>query len=155
MENSAVNKARPSIHKILAHSYATHFLFFLLGIVLDLWLGFKIFSGELPLILGFLLLGAGTALILWAQGTSKNMNKENITKETFCRGPYCYTRSPTHWGLFFLTLGFGILTNAIFVVILSIAAFVISKLTFLNQEEKLLAFKYGEPYMEYKRSVKM
>lgn len=152
-ENNGV--AKPSVHKVLAHSYATYFLFLLIGVTLDLVFKLKIFSGIATISWGYVFLVAGTFLIFWAQKTSRNLKKENINKETFSHGPYKYTRSPTHWGLFFLMLGFGMVANAVFVVVTSFISFIFTKLTFLNKEEKILADKYGLPYLEYKRSVKI
>jgi protein-S-isoprenylcysteine O-methyltransferase Ste14 len=146
---------KPSVHKILAHSYAATFMFFLVGVCLDLFLSIKIFNSEGVTSVGFVLLAFGTFLIIWAQKTSRNLKKEIITKETFSQGPYSITRSPTHWGLFLATIGFGIVVNAFFVVLLSLVSFIFTKLTFLKEEEKLLATKYGEPYMEYKNSAKI
>jgi len=104
--------------------------------------------------IGFVFLALGTFLILWAQTTSRHLKKENITPETFCHGPYCYTRAPTHLGLFLLMLGFGFISNAFFVILLTLFAFFIGKLVFLDKEEKILAEKYGAPYLEYKKMVK-
>ena len=83
-----------------------------------------------------------------------HLNKENMNKETFCNGPYRYTRIPTHFGLFFLMLDFGVIVNSLFIVILSVISFIIIKLTFIKKEEKILTEKYGTPYLEYKNSVK-
>jgi len=105
--------------------------------------------------LGGSLIVLSSILIFWAQGTSRNLKKENITKETFCKGPYCYTRSPTHWGLFFLMIGFGIITNAIFVILTTLISFLVSRFIFLEKEERILAEKYGTPYLEYKKAVKL
>jgi protein-S-isoprenylcysteine O-methyltransferase Ste14 len=79
---------------------------------------------------------------------------ELVTKETFCRGPYCYTRSPTHFGLFLLIIGFGFVLNAFFVVLFTFFCFLITKITFVKKQEKLLEEKYGTAYTEYKKSVK-
>jgi protein-S-isoprenylcysteine O-methyltransferase Ste14 len=143
------------VHRILAHSYSMYFLLFLTGVILDGIFDVRIFSGQVPVWVGFGFLVLATLLIVWAQGTSRNLKIENLTKETFCRGPYCYTRSPTHWGLFFLMLGFGLVSNALFVVVLTVLAFIITRLTFLKKEEDALAHKYGSPYLEYKKSVKL
>ncbi|MEX2052273.1 MAG: hypothetical protein WD991_01080 [Candidatus Paceibacterota bacterium] len=143
------------VHRVLAKSYSMYFLLFLVGVTLDLIFRFRIFETMILLPLGFILLGAATILILWAQYTSRNLDKGNISKETFCRGPYCYTRSPTHWGLFFLMLGFGILANALFVIVTTLISFVISKSVFLKKQEDMLAHKYGMPYLEYKKAVKL
>lgn len=105
--------------------------------------------------LGFAFLGFATALVVWAQLTSRNLEIANISKEAFQRGPYRGTRTPTHWGLFLMMLGFGIVSNELFVIVFSFLAFLLTKLIFVKKEEDLLAKKYGEPYLEYKRSVKL
>ncbi len=82
------------------------------------------------------------------------MQKENLSKETFLRGPYKYTRGPTHLGLFFLILGFSLATDTIFVFVFAFLALVITKFTFLDKQEKILEEKYGSHYTEYKKTVK-
>ncbi len=142
------------IHRILAHSYFMYFVLFLVGVALDLIFRFKLFTGRGMVSTGFVFLVLATMLILWAQRTSRNLKTQNLTAETFCRGPYCYTRSPTHWGLFLLMLGFGIIANAFFVVLFTVISFAVTKFIFLKKEEAALAAKYGQPYLEYKKIVK-
>jgi len=144
-----------SVHVILAHSYLFYFILFVIGVVLDVVFRIKIYNNSLTILSGVILLILGSGLILWAQKTSKKLPSENLTKESFCRGPYCYTRSPTHWGLFLLTLGFGVMANAFFIVISTIIAFVITKFIFIREEESALEEKYGTPYLEYKKKVKL
>jgi protein-S-isoprenylcysteine O-methyltransferase Ste14 len=142
------------VHQILAHSYMTHLLLFLAGVVLDLIFNFKFFSSSFWAPFGVYFLILGTVLIIWAQKTSRGLNRCNVSKETFSQGPYRYTRVPTNFGLFFLVLGFGLITNAFFVVLSSFISFLVSKFVFLDKQEKILALKYGAPYLEYKKSVK-
>lgn len=142
------------LHMTLAHSYALYFFFFLLSVYLDFIFQVKIFQNEFAVPIGIAFLIWATFLIFWAQHTSRNLDKGNITKETFCRGPYCYTRSPTHWGLLLLLLGFGLISNAFFVVLFSVASFFISKFIFINAQEKILEEKYGAAYTEYKKAVR-
>lgn len=145
-----------NIHRLLAHSYATYFILFLIGVTLDIIFRFTIFKHSYMMIMGVVLLLLATALILWAQKAGRDLKKvKEVKTETFCHGPYCYTRSPTHWGLFFLMIGFGIIINAVFVVLTTLISFFISRFVFLNKEEDLLAEKYGTPYIEYKKQVKM
>ncbi len=144
---------KQSVHKILAHSYAMHFGLFIFGVVLDVVFGLKVFTNSVLVSLGIILLVFGSILIPWAQYTSHRLKKENITKETFCHGPYCYTRTPTNFGLLFVTLGFGLIINAFFVMVFSLVSFVFAKFVFLKKEEQLLVLKYGAPYLEYKKSV--
>ena len=145
---------RQSVHRVLAHSYSAHLLLFLVGVVLDIIFQFKIFNDFMLMPAGALLLMLGTVLILWAQSTSRHLDVSNGTKETFLGGPYRFTRTPTNFGLFFLVLGFGIVANALFVILSSLVSFFIAKFVFLKKEEQLLAEKYGAPYLEYKKSVK-
>lgn len=142
------------IHHLLAHSYSVYFIFFLIGIALDVVLDGHIFKSQVFSWIGAGLLFLATVLIFWAQHTSRHLHKRELSKEAFCRGPYCYTRSPTHWGLFLMMLGFGLVANAFFVVVLTIVAFLIAKITFLRKEEEALEERYGTPYTEYKKSVK-
>jgi protein-S-isoprenylcysteine O-methyltransferase Ste14 len=146
---------RNRIHRVLAHSYAMYFILFLVGVTFDFIFRLKIFSGFVTVPAGVVLLMLGTLLVFWAQKTSHRLDKNTMSKETFCKGPYCYTRSPTHWGLFFLMLGFGIIANAVFVVLTTLLSFLISRFVFLDREERILVEKYGTPYLEYKKSVRL
>jgi protein-S-isoprenylcysteine O-methyltransferase Ste14 len=144
-----------NVHRVLARSYSVYFILFLAGVVFDIVFQIRIFSNPRIQIIGAIFLALSTLLIFWAQNTSRNLDTNHLTKETFCRGPYCFTRSPTHWGLFILMLGFGIIANALFVVIFTVISFIITKTVFLKKEEEILADKYGAPYREYKQAVRL
>ncbi len=155
---SVINQKNPRqhrVHKILAHSYTMYFILFLAGVGLDIFFKFEIFSNPIWASVGIILLVFASILIFWAQKASRNLDIKNVTKETFCKGPYCYTRSPTHWGLFFLILGFGIIANAAFVILSTLISFIISRWVFLEKQENVLAEKYGATYLEYKKTVKL
>jgi len=154
MENEIQNKYKNKVHQILARSYTTYFVFFLMGVYLDIMLRFKVFISSVVVPIGFLFLVLGTILAVWAQKTSRNLDTKNLTKEVFCNGPYRFTSTPTNFGLFFLMLGFGMVANSLFIMVCSCIAFVIARFFFLEQEEKVLAEKYGTPYLEYKKQVK-
>lgn len=149
------NLHKNKVHRILAHSYLFYFVSFLIGLFLDFVFPIEIFKGITITSIGFIFLVFGTFLIVWAQGSSRTLQKENMTKETFFHGPYRYTRSPTHYGLFFLMLGFGIMVNALFIIIFSVFSFFVTKFIFIKKEEQILTEKYGAPYLEYKRIVKL
>src|SRR3989344_6524605 len=145
---------RGRVHRILAHSYTLYFALFLVGVCLDIIFRFKIFASSTMVPIGIILLAIASLLIFWAQKTSRNLDIANMSVESFRKGPYRYTRNPTHWGLFFLMLGFGIIANAVFVILSTLVSFLISKLYFLRKQENILAIKYGAPYLEYKKRVK-
>lgn len=143
------------IHSILAHSYSSYFIFLIIGAVLDVLFPLRILKDTLVISLGFVFLVLASALIFWAQRTTRNLHtKGSLSKEDFCRGPYCYTRTPTHWGLFLLTLGFGVVANAFFVVVSTILSFAVSKAIFLKKYEEALEEKYGDSYRQYEKEVK-
>lgn len=148
-------ESKDGVHGILAHSYSAYFISFLVGVLLDLILKLKIFNFDLMEEVGIFMIILASLLIFWAQKTSRNLKIEDLKKENFSKGPYAFTRSPTHWGLFFLTLGFGIMTGAVFVVISTIVSHIISRFIYLKKEEMILEKKYGAPYLEYKKSVKL
>jgi len=139
IENKKLNG---SVHAVLAHSYMAYMASFLLGFLLHV------------IFLGFSFLFFATLLIFWAQNTSRALDKSNISKETFCQGPYKYVRMPTHFGLFLLIFGFGLLINSFFIILFALISLVANKLIFIKKEEDLLSNKYGSPYLEYKKSVR-
>ncbi len=143
------------IHTILAHSYSFYFIAFLVGLFFDFIFKFKIFTHPIVILIGFILIIFSSILIFWAQNTSRNLKSKILTKDDFLIGPYRFSRSPTHWGLTFLMLGFGFLVNGFFVIFLTIISFFITKFIPLKEEEAILAQKYGEPYLEYKKLVRV
>ncbi|MES2023484.1 MAG: DUF1295 domain-containing protein [Patescibacteria group bacterium] len=143
-----------SHHKVMAHSYVFYFVLFLLGIFMDLVFPMKIFKHDSLISVGVVVLVLATILILWEQKTARKLSKENINKESFLHGPYRYTSSPAHLGLFLLMFGFGMIVNGFFIMLFSVISFVISKFSFIKKTEKMLVEKYGEHYAEYKKSVK-
>lgn len=154
----SINQKQPReyrVHKILAHSYTLYFALFLVGVCLDFTFKFKIFTSSTMVPIGIVFLIFASFLIFWAQKTSRNLDIKNLSKESFYQGPYRYARSPTHWGLFLLMLGFGIIANALFVILSTLISFLISRFVFLRKQENVLALKYGTPYLEYKKSVKL
>jgi protein-S-isoprenylcysteine O-methyltransferase Ste14 len=125
-----------------------------MGFFLDIIFPIKIFESVLVRYFGVLVVLFATFLIFWAQRTSRNLDKSNLTKESFQKGPYNFTRGPTHLGLFLLIIGFGFVANTIFVIFFTVVAFFITKLVFLKEQEMLLEERYGDPYREYKKSVR-
>lgn len=145
-----------AVHVVLTHSYFMYLLAIIFGLILD-----KVFNTAYDshtfAIAGFVTMILGSLLIYWAQHTTNCTKKEvvsGIKKERdFERGPYKYSRNPTHIGLSLLTLGFGLLAGSLFVVVLMVVTFMLTKLVFLHQEEDILERKYGQAYCEYKAKV--
>lgn len=111
--------------------------------------------------LGLSILILGTFFVLWAQNSSRKTKAKRIHPDKeisstgFIKGPYKFFRSPTHIGIFILSLGLAFLVNSVVLVISSILAFVFTKVVFIPKEEKMLKEKYGEAYEDYKRKVRI
>jgi len=151
------NQDKSTVHYILLHSYLMFLVAVIFGVILDTIFREKIFSNEIYQNIGFFMMIIGPMFIYWAQRTSKNYKQKAKRKElknTFGLGPYKYLRSPTHFGLFIMTLGFSLVINSLFGVILTIFAHIVTKVFFLKKEEVILERKYGEIYTEYKKRVK-
>ena len=145
------------VHFILVNSYLVFLFAIVLGVIADTFFKEKIFSDNIYQYVGFSMLFISSIIIYWAQSTSGNYQKRISKKDgrsEFEFGPYRFLRSPTHFGLFIMTLGFSLIINSLFSVVFIIIAYFITKLFFLRKEEKLLENKYGEVYREYKKKVK-
>ncbi|MES2930429.1 MAG: methyltransferase [Patescibacteria group bacterium] len=145
------------VHIVLSYSYVMFLMAVVAGLVLDLVYHITIFSGPFYSYAGFIMIVAGSYLVYWAQSTSrctKEEMKKGLTGRDFERGPYKYSRNPTHLGLTLMTLGLGLILHSFFSVVCIIVASVISKFIFLKKEERLLEKKYGQTYCEYKRKVR-
>lgn len=153
-ENIKNNIKKLNIHKILAHSHAMQFVLFLFGVFLDFVFKIRVFANFSLVGAGVSILIFGSILIFWAQYTSHHLSKENITKESFRKGPYRYIKNPTNFGIFFMMLGFGLIANSFFIILFSIVSSLIAKFVYLDKEAKILIAKYGAPYLEYRKSIK-
>lgn len=146
------------VHTVLGHSYLVYFATLLLGLLIDTKFALRF---QLPFLtsIGFVLLFVGPALILWAQHTSHKLAVKQITinpttlVRDFLKGPYTFSRSPTHLGLFLMIIGLGFLFNSISIVATTILAFILTKYIFVPKQESLLGEKYGEEYRAYKKQV--
>jgi protein-S-isoprenylcysteine O-methyltransferase Ste14 len=143
------------IHVSLSYSYLIHLFVLIVGVILDLLFPVKIFHDSVMIFIGTMSMVFASILILWAQLSSNDLlAKEVVNPLHFCRGPYCYTRTPTHWGLFLAVMGFGFIINSFFVIVLTFLSFFITKFTFVKKQEEELEKKYGDAYREYKKIVK-
>jgi len=154
------NNPQKPIHKvtvnhILTHSYSVFLFGLALAILLDSFFPIRTIPKYLLAPAGVALMILGPLLILWAQRTSGKLRlkKETLTKEDFKKGPYAFTRGPTHLGLTLLVMGFGVVSNSLLIIAIGILSYFVSKRIFLKEEEELLAKNYGEEYLRYQQEV--
>jgi protein-S-isoprenylcysteine O-methyltransferase Ste14 len=157
MKNQYEKARAGMVHFILSQSYIVFLLAVVIGITLDLILHISIFSDPFYSYAGFIMIILGSILAYWAQSTSRCTKKEmekGLQERDFERGPYRYSRNPTHLGLTLMTLGLGFILHSFFSVVAIVIAALITKLIFIKKEEKLLEAKYGKTYCEYKKKVR-
>lgn len=144
------------IHFSLSFSYFMFLSAVVLGVVFDLIFPVNILKGVTPQYIGFLMIVLGSLFVYWAQYTSRRPKNYEIRERVladFEHGPYKYMRTPTHFGLFVMTLGLGLIINSPFSIIFIIIGHMLSKLIFIKKEEELLEKKYGQVYTDYKKKV--
>lgn len=153
-EEKINNSKSKTVHFILLHSYSVFLFAIILGLFLDPILKKKLFSDDIYQTVGFIIIVIGSILILWAQNTTGINKKVDDARSYFNRGPYKYIRSPTHLGLFIMTLGFSLVINSFFSLILTFMAYIFTKFLFVKKQEQILERKYGEIYTDYKKKTK-
>jgi protein-S-isoprenylcysteine O-methyltransferase Ste14 len=146
MEPTAASK-KPTIHIVLARSYLAYFVFSLLGLFADTFIGFTTPSeyGNWIAIGCFVI---GSLLIWWAQATSSAVSEHPY----FERGPYRYMRNPTHIGIMLLVAGYTAVSGSVVFLLVTLVGYLISN-KFFKKYESLLHDEYGAEYKNYKKEV--
>jgi protein-S-isoprenylcysteine O-methyltransferase Ste14 len=105
---------------------------------------------------GCALLGIG--VMLGAIGLFKRTGQDpkpwKATPEIITAGVYAYTRNPMYLGMALVQVGFGFAFANAWMIALIPPVLVIIYAIAIRHEEAYLARKFGEPYSEYKRSVR-
>jgi protein-S-isoprenylcysteine O-methyltransferase Ste14 len=150
--NKDLNQGR--VHFVLFKSYTMYLFGVVLGVVFDLIIPFDIFSNKFFNYLGLILIILGSLLAYWAQKSSRVLEKDEEGQIKFDSGPYKYLRSPTHFGLFVMTLGLALVINSLFSILFTLIAQVISHFFFIKKQQTILEKKYGDNYANYKNKIK-
>jgi protein-S-isoprenylcysteine O-methyltransferase Ste14 len=129
------------------------------GPALDRLLGIPPFDiGALNYILGGLLLVVGLIFGLWSNYVQLTRGRGTPlpvlpTQELLTQGPYRYCRNPMTFGTILAYLGLGVAAGTI-VGILLVLVFAACLVLYLKRmEEKELAERFGEAYLQYRREV--
>ncbi len=116
------------------------------------WITWKI-SAALVEEIGTALIIGSLSIIIWAVIASLDVDIENANALVI-GGPYRFSRNPMYVGWGLLHLGVSFASNNLWILFLTIPAFLaIHYLDVLN-EEKLLHRKFGSDYEEYKSRTK-
>ena len=145
------------MHFILSQSYIVFFYALIVGVFLHMYFKTPLFQKQFSPTLGIIFVIAGSMLILWAQTTSskskKKMLEQNVSRE-FARGPYKWTRKPTHIGIFVMILGFVIVTNSLYILLTLMIALLVTKFFFSHFHHFSMIEYHGDTYREYKKKVR-
>lgn len=143
------------VHVVLGHSYLVYFLGLVAGLLFDSVFGipFVIKNNQT---IGLLLLIIGPLLIYSAQATSrsKHYRKTELPFARFARGPYAFTRTPTHLGLGVTMLGLAFLFSSLALLVATVICFFVTRYIFIRKEERILVERYGDDYRAYQRKVR-
>lgn len=150
--NKDLNQGR--VHFVLFKSYTIYLFAVIFGVIFDLVFPFDFFSNKLFNYSGLILIIFGSLLAYWAQKSSSVLEKDENGQIKFDSGPYKYLRSPTHLGLFVMTLGLALVINSLFSVLFTIVAHMITKIFFVKKQQRILEKKYGDNYTNYKSKTK-
>lgn len=149
------------VHETLAQGYLLYAAAVVVGLAADLAYPVR-FSFAFQSFAAVALMLAGTVLVYWAQRASgrtavrrQGGETQAVCADNFCVGPYVFTRSPTQYGLALLVAGLAVLYGMTFLLAAGVIAFLVGKFVIIRKEERHLAEKYGEPYLEYKKKVKL
>ncbi|NVN97131.1 isoprenylcysteine carboxylmethyltransferase family protein, partial [Candidatus Nomurabacteria bacterium] len=144
-------------HVLLSQDYAVFFLAVVMGVLFDLVFSVHLLNGIVYEYIGLLFIFFGTAIIYWAQSTTRKMGKkvsDNRDISFFLHGPYRYTRNPTNFGLTLAIVGLGLLIHSFFSIVWVIITYLISKFFFIKRQDEILKERYGDVFLEYKKKVK-
>lgn len=76
------------------------------------------------------------------------------TPELVFDGPYRFTRNPMYLGMTLLTIGLGLAFGTLWTLPLAFAALGAVHFLAVRPEERYLAAKFGEPYLQYQARVR-
>jgi protein-S-isoprenylcysteine O-methyltransferase Ste14 len=116
------------------------------------------FSRTVQLVVGAVLALAGINLAFWARQlmVASGQNPRPWTPKTslLLQGPYRYTRNPMYVGMFLLQIGIGVMNRNLWVVVGAAVTLMIVHYAAVLPEEAYLDETFGEPYRDYKRTVR-
>jgi len=69
-------------------------------------------------------------------------------------GPYKFTRNPMYLGLVLMTVGFALVMNSMWLVLMAVPVLLILRNLVIVHEERYLEEKFGDAYRDYSKRVR-
>jgi protein-S-isoprenylcysteine O-methyltransferase Ste14 len=114
--------------------------------------------GSLRSVAGALFSVAGIALSVGGFMTQKRAGTDPFPYHPSTRivlhGPYRFSRNPMYFGFALLTLGLAILVDSAWMLLALPIGLVLIDRFVITREERYLERKFGDEYLNYKRSVR-
>lgn len=130
------------------------------GLATDRWLS----PLRLPLglatrlVAGGLVIAAGLVLGLWAIGFFRRTGQDPApwkpSPTLILHGPYTFTRNPMYVGMTALTLGVGLCTASLWILLLAPLALLVVHVTAVRPEERYLLARFGADYERFRASTR-
>ena len=100
----------------------------------------------------FLLLGISANVTFRRAGTPANPFAE--TKALAQHGPYRFTRNPMYLGLVLMTVGFALVMNSMWIVLMAVPILLLLRNLVIVKEERYLEGLFGDEYRAYRQRVR-
>jgi protein-S-isoprenylcysteine O-methyltransferase Ste14 len=109
--------------------------------------------------LGGLIIALGGYLVVWASIMLFRNRTSVLSNRTAARlvirGPFRYTRNPIYLGYTVLSMGAGIYTDNLWIILASLAAAVATHLYVIRKEEMHLLARFGYEFERYCRRTRV
>ncbi|MFA5332841.1 MAG: isoprenylcysteine carboxylmethyltransferase family protein [Methanoregula sp.] len=107
---------------------------------------------------GFLIVGFGLVLALWSRSLFlKNATTLQLSEEPtvlVTSGPFRLSRNPVYLGMASVLLGVAVVLGTLITLAFPILFVMVIEFFIIPGEERMLEKLFGEPYREYKKSVR-
>ncbi len=132
--------------------------FLAVGLLLDYLFPVPVLPNSIQYAVGFGISIASALImpfvLLRFKNANTNFDPRKPTTRIVTTGPYRYSRNPSYVSLTMLYLGIAIAADSVWVLAGLIPTLVVMHYGVILREEQYLAEKFGEPYLQYKRSVR-
>jgi protein-S-isoprenylcysteine O-methyltransferase Ste14 len=136
--------------------------YFLILLVLSVLLNFVfpvvVFLSPPSTYSGYLIIGFGLVLALWSRSLFlKNATTLQLSDEPtslLTSGPFCISRNPIYLGMASILLGVAVVLGTLVTLAFPVLFVTLIEFFIIPGEERKLEKIFGEPYREYKKSVR-
>ena len=130
----------------------------LTSVVVHLFIRLPIMKYSICLVCGMVFIILAPTLALSALRTMKaagtNVHPSEPALTLVRGGPFCFTRNPMYLALCLVQVALGFFLNDWITLLFVVPLVLIFHYGVVLREERYLAAKFGEPYLQYKRQVR-